>query len=333
MTGGVVCDSGTGMVGSGFTIDDAFWLVSYRNGVGFKPTGAKDCPELNVVMYPAGMKSKKFLLRITPAPDGKHFAVSSHSPPPSGNKLVGKLRIFEWAMPKKETAKVLIKAERGLNLYGGGLKKQGEAMLASVIKTDSALLWDRDFEDRLAKTRAPLYLVGTLYLNASRDISHMQTYIRCQYAIVACQAKQPFLAATALAEVNKAYKEGRTPSARELAMYTGANALSMMVAGRTDDAYTTLIESGIGKDLVPVLKRYPDAFAPLLKEPVKLALALDIDQSLLPKPGREGQPQNYVDLAGNLVRVTPPATPTVNRPQTTPARQPAKKKKSSVILD
>ncbi|MCP4452685.1 MAG: hypothetical protein GY809_14580, partial [Planctomycetes bacterium] len=62
--------------------------------------------------------------------------------------------------------------------------------------------------------------------------------------------------------------------------------------------------------------------------------ALDIDQKLLPKPGKEGVKQDYVDLQGNLVKVMPPDTPTMNAPQTTPTAQPAKKKKkSSVILD
>ena len=330
-----LCGDGKTRPGMGFTYDEEYWLVLYSNGAEFHTTKGKDCAWIKTEGYGKDSQTKKMLGVALPAPDGKHYAMTYYQLPKSGNQLKPMVRIYTWSKPEKASAELVLKVDRGLKLYSGGLKKQGLAILAALVKTDGFALWKKDYSERFAAAGIPLYLVGEMILGASKEMPTLTPYMYSQYAIHACQAKQPFLAAKALAEVNK-YAQANAIKADGIGMdmYAAANALSMRVAGRDDDAYTALIESGLGKAMVPVFKRYPDAFAPLLKEPGKLALALDIDQNLLPKPGKEGVKQDYVDLKGNLVKVMPPATPTMNTPQTTPTAQPSKnKKKSSVILD
>jgi len=335
MAGGSVCSFDKPVLGSSFTYDDAYWLITYQNAVTFRPTEAKDCPEVETVFIEGKMKGKKYGASVVPAPDGKHYAFVGAFPPHSGNVPVAKVQIFEWAMPEKKTAQVLVKAKRGLKLYQGGLKKQGEAMLRSLVKSDAKILWDADYERKFAKAGVPLDLVGEMILTVANGRVSPYSYMR--YSIYACQARQPFLAAKALSEITKGVNDGSIRIGdKDAAKLALINALALKLAGRDDDAYTALIESGLGEKELYLFRVDADAFAPLLKEPDKLALALDIDKSLLPAPGTESVKQDYVDLQGKLVKVLPPATPTMNEPQTTPTAptvRPAKKKKSSVVLD
>lgn len=336
MTGGTLCSTDSYKIGAGFTYDESYWLTVFQNAVVFKPTDVKDCPDVNTVFLPDDMKAKKFISFVIPAPDGKHYAFHGLFDNPD----VTKIRIYNWTMPDKHSTLVLAKAERGMELYAGGLKPQGEAMLRDLVKSDAKTLWLKDYDVRFVEAGVPLDIVGTMILNAAGGA--VDPYMYSVYAIYASQAKQPFLAAKAIAEVNKV-GAGTSQTLPTVSRHVLANALSLKVAGRNDDAYSTLIkysgDQSMTKAMIDVFKRYPDAFAPLLKESGKVALALDIDQSLLPKPGREGAPQNYPDLQGNIVKVMPPATPTTNEKQTDQAVQsgpgmiPVKSKKSSVILE
>lgn len=341
VAGGGLCAEDKNMPGMGFTLDEKYWLVNYKNGVKFHAIEGKGCPEIGVVMYETDQSSEKGFGESRPAPDGKHFAFRFFVKPQSGNVWSPRVRVWKWKTPDDSLAKLRLRVDRGLELYRGGLKKQGLAKLASLVETDGFTLWNKNYDMDFAQSGLPLHLVGAMLLNAAKEYPEGIPYIHSQYAIYASQAKQPFLAAKAVAEVNRLLTQsGASVSARTLVTWQLANALALKVAGRNDDAYTALLEmvrdETTTPEIIQAFERYPDAFAPFLTEPDKVALALDIDKSLLPKPGKEGQPQDYPDLQGNIVKVMPPATPTVNEKQTGSAGQPAppvKKKKSSVILE
>ena len=344
--GGELCSHEMLLPGTGFTYDEKFWLKLYKNGIAYHPTEAKDCPKIDTAFLSSDKEREKRVGEVLPAPDGQHYALTYYTVPETGRTLTPAVRIERWFPPSAEKADVLVKVERGIKLYKGGLKKQGEAMLSKLIDEHPKILWLADYDTKFAQSGIPLSLVGKMIvaiikdevdMAAGRGLTMMQYYYG-KYALFACQAQQPFLAAIALEKVNAQVREGHVKLGEDNHVrLTAVNALSLKLAGRDDDAYSALIESGLGKSMLKVFQIYPDAFAPLLREPDKLALALDIDAKRLPKPGSLSIKQDYVDLDGTLVPASPststkPAARPLNKDKTQPTRKPPKKK-SSVILD
>lgn len=336
--GGDMCTVNTKISGAGFTYDEKYWLVAYQDAVAFHTTQGKGCPEVNVVWLNGELKQKKYFTRVVPAPDGKHYAFVGGMASKDGSGIKEFLRIVQWQKPNEDIAQVTVKAERGLELYNGGLKKQGMAILLKLVKSNPVELFSAGYHYKFSEAGVPASLLGEMFLSMDRQESSLRPVALSYYALYACQAKHPFLAAKALGEVNKYLKAtSYTFDMGTMAVYNGANALSMKVAGRDDDAYSALIEVGANRKLVNSLITLMDlqsrAFTPLLKDPGKLALALDLDKMLLPKPGKDSPPQDYVDLFGNVVKVQPPATPTVNEKQTESPGVPFIKKKSTVVFE
>ncbi|HAJ27947.1 MAG TPA: hypothetical protein DCG53_12025 [Syntrophus sp. (in: bacteria)] len=91
------------------------------------------------------------------SPDGRHIALAG--------LMMGEnsLQIINHKAPTDNQIDVFRRAERALELYRSGLKKEGTAMAKEAVAAYPSELLEVGYNDKLTKAGMPLFLLGELY--------------------------------------------------------------------------------------------------------------------------------------------------------------------------
>lgn len=262
-----------------------------------------------------------------------------------------KFGVVRLDKPSKDDVMIVTKAQRAIELYKAGLKKQGVDMMRDLIGTHSRALWLKDYDRKIYEAGMPLVLVAemtTRLMGEKVEAQQMDEYEKrlrarffASYMLYAAAARQP----SAVLRGYNAMAEEAKAGTVFVSAFTAASlfleqALALKLMGRDNEAYDFLLEkssiSDFAENCIRRTSRYPRIFRSFLKDKKKLAVILDVDPKNLVDPGKELGKQNYLTPDGKLLRGAPPKPATPGVPsggESGKSAQKAKKKPSSVVLD
>jgi hypothetical protein len=100
--------------------------------------------------------------------DSRHIAVAGQI------KGANAIQIISFKAPEEKQIEVFRQAERAIELYHGGLKKEGIAMAKEAIDIDPAGLYKAAYSKKLKKAGMPLFLSGELYRRVYEQLSRQK---------------------------------------------------------------------------------------------------------------------------------------------------------------
>lgn len=301
--------------------------------------------DLQNYKYPA-----KRLEDVRVSPDGKYSTLAYRDD--SGVTGYGpfSFKVVEIESPSKDMAKLVLDAQRAMDLYEAGLHSQAVSMARNLIEKWAKALWFKSYDRKFIEACMPSSLAGEMLVKlidgerkalASNPGSSSAVLGMglVDYALWACYSRQP---AAAVAAINL-LAEGVANKTITISPKIGVQAimlqcLSLKLMGKDEEAYSYLIEKVPStQDMKNYALNYMGAnkgtFGPLLEERKKVAVIFDMDLKEVAEPAEKTKKQDYVSLDGKLIIGGPPM-PGKMGPSIFPLKNETQPKKSkSVVLD
>lgn len=165
VSGGLFCTIPSGGLWNNISPDGKFYLTFLPEQFMTFFLDTRTCFRLPGQIFPQSIGKQ---LKTVFSPDGRHIALAGET---QGGNVI---RIINFNKPDEKQIDIFRKAERAIELYRGGLKKEGVAMAQEVIKTNPQGFHEIDYAKRLDETGMPLFLSGELYQKAYEQASRQR---------------------------------------------------------------------------------------------------------------------------------------------------------------